>query len=143
MNISRQFRRALLLLLSLTISMQAMAVASFGECHRVKALAALAATVTSTTHTQRGVSLAHHDAATGHGEHQSTAAHNNDTGDGSTQDDTRSKCAACAGCHLCSAVLSDATVVADIPAAESASFPESAVSRVRNVANGLERPPRA
>jgi hypothetical protein len=143
MNVSRQFRRALLLLLSLTLSMQAMAVASFGECHRVKALAALAATVTSTTHTQHGDASAHHDAATGHGKHRPAATHNNDTGERTTQDDSRIKCAACAGCHLCSAVLTDARVVADIPAAESALFPESIVPRVRNVANGLERPPRA
>lgn len=143
MNVSRQFRRALLLLLSLTLSMQAMAVASFGECHRVKALAALAATVTSTTHTQHGDASAHRDAATGHDKHQSAVAQNNDAGDLPAQDNNRIKCAACAGCHLCSALLSDATVGADVPAAESASFPESAVPRVRNVANGLERPPRA
>ena len=143
MNIFRQFRRALCFLLSLTLSMQAMAVASFGECHRIRALSSLAATVASTTHTQRGDATAHHDAASGLGKHASTVEHGNDAGNPPTQDGTRTKCSACAGCHLCTAVLINATVVADIPAAESASFPGSAVSRVRNVANGLERPPRA
>ncbi len=143
MNVSRQFRRALLLLLSLTLSMQAMAVASFGECHRAKALAALAATVASTPHTQHGDATAHYDATTGHDKHQPAATHNNDTGDRPAHDGSRVKCAACAGCHLFSVLLIDASVVADIPVAESASFPESEVPRVRNVANGLERPPRA
>ena len=143
MNVSRQFRRALLLLLSLTLSMQAMAVASFGECHQGKALASMAAAVASTKHALHDDGAAHHVTETGHGERGAAVGHNNDSGDRPAKDGSRIKCAACAGCHLCSVMLIDATVVADIPTAESASFPESEVPRVRNVANGLERPPRA
>lgn len=142
MNVFRQFRRALSLLLSLTLSMQAMAVASFGECHRARALASAAATV-AVTQAQYSDSTAHHAAEARHEKHRGAAAHNTDSSDRPTQDDSRIKCAACAGCHLCSVVLIETTVVADIPATDSASFPESAVPRVRNVANGLERPPRA
>lgn len=142
MNVFRQFRRCLFLLLSLTLGVQAMAVASFGECHQAKALASVAATV-ATTHGQHSDAVAHHTAEAGHEKHGAAAAQNFDIDNQSTQDSSRIKCAACAGCHLCSVILISAMVLADIPVAELASFPESTVPRLRNVANGLERPPRA
>ena len=138
----RQFRRFLVLLLSVTLSVQAMAVASLGSCHRAKALATLQTSVVA-MHAHGNGGSAHHDADHGHVKQGAAAVHGGDAGDRPTQDGSRVKCAACAACHLCSVVLSTPTVHADIPAGGTASFPELAVPRVRNVANGLERPPRA
>lgn len=139
----RQFRRALFLLLSLTISAQSMAVASLGSCHQVKALAFAQASPISLTHAHHGEASAHHEADHGHGKHIAAAANDNDAGDRPLNVGSRVKCAACAACHVCSVVLTTQTVLADIPADGSVSFPEPAVPRVRNVASGLERPPRA
>ena len=142
MNYFRRFRRFLLLLLSLTLSAQAMAVASFGACHQAKALALSQANV-ATSHGHHGDASAHPDTEHGHDNHGVAVAHDEDAGDRPTQDGSRVKCAACAACHLCSVVLTTETIIADIPVGGSVSFPESAVPRVRNVANCLERPPRA
>ena len=142
MHSLRQFRRFLLLLLSLTLSVQAMAVASLGECHRVKAVASLQASL-APMRAHHGEASAHRDADHGHGKHGAAVAQDNDAGDRPTQEASRVKCAACAACHLCSVVPTTPTVLADIPAGGSVLFPESTVPRVRNVASGLERPPRA
>lgn len=142
MNSLRQFRRFLLLLLSLTLSVQAMAVASLGECHRVKALASVQASLAA-KHSHHGDASAHLDTDHGHGKRGAATTQSNDAGDRPAQDGSRVKCAACAACHLCSVVPTTPTVLADIPAGGSVLFPESTVPRVRNVANGLERPPRA
>ena len=142
-----RFRRFALLLLSLTLSTQAMAVVSFGACHQVKAL--LSATQVAVV----SVALASHhfglsSTAATHHEHDSSsqqgaASHDTESSDSSNGDSSRVKCAACAGCHLVSAVLPAENVVADIPKAGSTSFLEFIVPRARNVASGLDRPPRA
>lgn len=141
MNSLRQFRIYLWLFLSLTLSVQAMAVASLGECHQAKALASVQANLAS-THKHHWEAPAHHHAEHGHGNHGAAVVHDNDAGDRPTQDGSQVKCSACAACHLCSGVLTTQTVLADIPATGSVSFPESTAPRVRNVASGLERPPR-
>jgi len=142
MNLFRQFRRCLLLLLSLTLSAQAMAVASFGACHRAKPLASVEMSV-SASRQHHGDSVAHQAGERNNGHHSADSVANGYPKDGGPQDASRVKCAACAACHLCSVVLTNETVAVDIPAGESTSFPQVAVPRVRNVANGLERPPRA
>jgi len=144
-----RFRRFALLLLSLTLSTQAMAVLSFGACHQVKALLSatqvvVAASVVTSADDHSGLSTT---AATLHKQdstaHHDTAPHDTESSDSSNGDSSRVKCAACAGCHLGSAVLPTDIVVADIPKSESTSFLEFTVPRVRNVASGLDRPPRA
>lgn len=142
MNFFRQFRHCLLLLLSLTLSAQAMAVASFGACHRAKALASVETSVSVSRH-HHGDAVAHHTGERDDGHQSADSVANSHPKDGGAQDSSRVKCAACAACHLCSVVLTNETIAVDIPAGESTSFPEAAVPRVRNVANGLERPPRA
>ncbi|GEM_PF-4118984 len=142
MNFFRQFRRPLLLLLSLTFSMQAMAVASLGACHRAQALASAEVSVTS-PHQRHGDMAAHHDGERNQGDDGANAATGEHSKDSPSQDPSRVKCAACAACHLCSVVLTSTTIAVDIPDGDSTFFPESIVPRVRNVANGLERPPRA
>lgn len=142
MNFLRQFRRPLLLLLSLTFSMQAMAVASLGACHRAKALALAEASVTA-PHQGHGDVAPHHAGERNHRDEDANVTAGGHSKDAPSQDASRVKCAACAACHLCSVVLTTATVDVDIPAVEATFFPESSVPRVRNVANGLERPPRA
>jgi len=140
-----RFRRFALLLLSLTLSTQAMAVVSFGACHQVKALL-------SATQLTAGSHAEHHSIATTvavtHHKHDSnayhvSAAYDDEANDKSTTESNRVKCAACAGCHLCSAVLLADHVGADIPKSESTSLLAFTVPRVRNVASGLDRPPRA
>lgn len=140
-----KFRRVALLLLSLTLSTQALAVVSFGACHQVKALL-------SATQLTAGAHAEHHSSATTiavtYHKHDSDAhrvnvAHDDEANDSSTTESNRVKCAACAGCHLCSAVLPADQVGADIPKSGSTSFVAFAVPRVRNVASGLDRPPRA
>ncbi len=142
MNHFRQFRRFLLLLLGLTLSVQSMAVASLGACHKAKAFASQQVKVAA-THGHHGDVPANHAAKHDHGKHSAVTPHDGDPEDRSTQDGNRVKCAACAACHLCSVVLPTETAAAYIPTDESVLFPESTVPRVRNVANGLERPPRA
>lgn len=140
-----RFRRFALLLLSLTLSAQAMAVASFGACHRVTA--ALSAThLGADTHTEHAVHAnmvvatdQKHDSHSHHGD----ASHEPDSNDSSKNEKSRVKCAACAGCHLLGAVLPAEHAVAEILKSESTHFLEFTVPRVRNVASGLERPPRA
>lgn len=145
MTYSLRFRRFALLLLSLTLSTQAMAVVSFGACHQVKALLSAAHLTVGTDAEQYAqpntVAVTHHshDRNTHHGD----AAHDSESSDSSKTEKSRVKCAACAGCHLCSAVLPAENVVADIPKTGLTAFPEFTVPRVRNVATGLERPPRA
>ena len=142
MSFFRQFRRPLLLLLSLTFSMQAMAVASLGACHRAKALVSAETNVTS-PHKSHSDMAAHHASERSHGVDGANAATGGHSKDNPSQDASRVKCAACAACHLCNVVLTTATIDVDIPAVEPTFFPESSVPRVRNVASGLERPPRA
>ena len=127
------FRRCILLLLSLTLSTQALAVASMGACHRMKALTAVHQMVAPTAH-QHASAAAHHDGSMHHA---------GDHGKAPTGDDTRVSCAACAACHLCSIILNNVTVAADVPVEASTRFPNIEVPRARNVASGLERPPRA
>lgn len=140
----RQFRRFLLLLLSLTLSAQSMAVTSLGACHNLRTLGALSSqvAVANSHHHESAASL--HGGPLGKHGHESVAdAHGGDTQNRAVQDGGRSACAACAACHLCTVVLPSSPLVVDIPVDGAASFPESAVPRVRNVASGLERPPRA
>ena len=140
-----RFRRFALLCLSLTLSTQAMAVASFGACHTVKAV--LSATqLAAYTHLEHEARLNAPAASVhNHGSdaHQDGAASESQSSDSSTSEKGRVKCPACAGCHLFNVVLPAESAVADIPKAESAAFAEFIVPRVRNVASGLERPPRA
>lgn len=153
MQFLHRFRRYLLLLLSLTLSVQAMAVASLGACHQVKALALASANIASaniaSVHDHHADQPAHRAAEHRHGHshsHSEQAAHvalNTDADERPAEDDGRVKCPACATCHLCSVLLTTPTVLADVPAGGSVSFVESTVPRVRNVASGLERPPRA
>ena len=148
-----QFRRFVLLLLSLTLSTQAMAVMSFGACHQVKALlsatrvvVAAPATVKVDAHAEHHSGLlsiaAMHHQHDGNA-HHGVAFHDTESSDSSNVDSSRVKCAACAGCHLGIAVLPAKIVVADIAKTESTSFLAFTVPRVRNVASGLDRPPRA
>jgi hypothetical protein len=136
-----RFRRYILLLLSLTLSAQAMALASLGACHRMKALVAIEQVVLAMPH--HGSSNAHHHADSA--AHDASSTHDADSGASGTGsgDDKRVSCAACAVCHLASAIPSTLTVAADIPVAGSSSFPRMDVPCARNVASGLERPPRA
>ena len=148
-----RFRRFALLLLSLTLSTQVMAVISFGACHQVKAL--LSATQPAVAAPAKATVSAHAEhhfgvlttAATPHkhdrNAHHGTAPHDAESSDNSNGDSSRIKCSACAACHLCNAVLPTESVVADIPKTELMSFFEFTVPRVRNVASGLDRPPRA
>lgn len=137
------FRRFLFLLLSLTLTAQSMAVASLGACHKAKALALLSAQVNvSASHRHHDDVTAHAVSELSHNKHGAITTHGPDSDD-STQDGSRVKCAACAACHLCSVMLTNEATTADTPMGGPASFPESIVPRVRNVASGLERPPRA
>ena len=147
-----RFRRFALLLLSLTLSTQAMAVVSFGACHQVKALlSATQVVVAASAKAKVGAHAEHHfgasTTAAAHHEHDSAAhhdaaPHDTESSDSSNGDGTRAKCAACAGCHLGCAVLSADNAAADIPKSGSTAFLEFTVPRVRNVASGLDRPPR-
>lgn len=128
-----RFRRCILLLLSLTLSAQAMAVASLGVCHRMQALAAAHRVAAPVAH-HHADSVAHEHGSMHHADPSNTAP---------ASDDTRVGCAACAVCHLASAMPGALTVAADIPVAGSTRFPLIDIARVRNVASGLERPPRA
>lgn len=138
------FRRFLLLVLSLTLTAQSMAVASLGACHKANALALLSAQLNvSASHRHHQNVSSQLDSTRGYSEHVAVPAHGQDSDDDSTRDGSRAKCAACAACHLCSVILTSASITADTPMGGSVSFPESIVPRARNVANGLERPPRA
>ena len=142
-----KIRRFAFLLLSFTLSTQSMAVASFGACHQVKAALVASLTAGAAPHQHSGGQAS---AILEHHSHQQSAqpdeghhAQHAGLGGESSADGDRVKCAACAGCHLCSVVLTNPDVSVDIPALGSTSFPDLSVSRVRNVASGLERPPRA
>lgn len=140
-----RFRRFALLLLSLSLTTQAMAAASFASCHRVQALLSATQLTASAPdqHRSRSISAAvtHHQ----HGSfaHHGDTAHDLESSHGSKSEKSRVKCAACAACLLCSVVLPTENGLADVPKAASTSFLEFTVPRVRNVASGLERPPRA
>jgi len=135
MHFSSKFCRVILLLLSLTLSAQAMAVASFGACHRTKALALISVyQVTLPTADHHVDSAAHHGAPMHHADSSSKAP---------ADDGKRLSCAACAACHLSSFILNGDSVAVDIPVAPATVFPNSELARARNVASGLERPPRA
>ena len=136
------FRRCILLLLSVTLSMQVMAAASFGACHRVKAL--IEVQEVHKVHKAHEVAAppAHHHAdSTAH--HDGSMHHADSSDKLPASDDARVSCAACAACHLSSVIANGVNVTAAVPVAGAASFPDTEVARVRNVASGLERPPRA
>ena len=128
-----QFRRCFLLLLSLTLSAQAMAVASVGACHRMKALTAVHQAAEPTAH--------HHADAAAHDD--GSMHHADATGKSPASDDTRLSCAACAACHLCAVMPNVEIALTDNPIASAAIFLDTDVARARNVASGLDRPPRA
>ena len=130
---SIKFCRFIVLLLSLTLSAQAMAVASLGSCHRMKALTAVHQVSEPTPH-HHADSEAHHDGSMHHAE---------SSGKAPASDDTRGSCAACAACHMSSVITSSVIVLAYIPIRGATIFPDMEVPRARNVASGLERPPRA
>ena len=135
MHFSRKFCRIILLLLSLTLGAQAMAVASFGACHRMKAIALIS------EHHSTPPAAHHHvdDAA-----HDCLAMQHDDSSNKAPADDgTRASCTACAACHVSSFILNDHTVAAYIPVARATVFPDNEVARAFNVESGLERPPRA
>ena len=145
MNYFVRFRRFALLLLSLSLCMQSMAVTSLGACHQVKALSS-AAQVVGGAHAQHDARLnakavTHHDDQSS--AHHDDAIHDMQGSDSSKTDKNRAKCAVCAGCYVCSGVLPAENLMADISKSKSAIFHEVTVPRVRNVASGLERPPRA
>lgn len=145
MNYFFRFRRFALLLLSLSLCMQAIAVTSFGACHQVKALLS-ASQVMVGAHAEHdarsnAAAVTHHDDQSS--AHHDDAIHDTQGSDSSKTEKSRVKCAACAGCHLCSAVLQTENLMADIANSGSEIFHEFTVPRVRNVASGLERPPRA
>lgn len=125
--------RFIVLLLSLTLSAQAMAVASLGSCHRMKALTAVHQVSESTPH--------HH--ADSEAPHDGLMHHAESSGKAPASDYTRVSCAACASCHLSIVIPNSVVVSADIPVVGATIFPAKKVPRVRNVASGLERPPRA
>ena len=127
------FRRCILLLLSVTLSMQVMAAASFGSCHRVKALIEVNQADAPPAH-HHADSTAHHDGSMHHADSSDKAP---------ASDDARVSCAACAACHLSSVIANGVNVTAAVPIAGATIFPDTEVARVRNVASGLERPPRA
>ena len=130
---SSKFCRVIFLLLSFTLSSQAMAVASLGSCHRMKALIAVHEATQPTAHLHADLAV-HHDGS---------AHHTDSNGKAPATDDTRVSCAACAACHMSSAIFSRVIVSADIPVAGTMFFPDTEVPRARNIASGLERPPRA
>ena len=127
------FRRCILLLLSVTLSMQVMAAASFGACHRVKALIEVHQADAPPPH--------HHDDSTAH--HDGSMHHADSSDKAPAGDNTRVSCASCAACHLFSVIANGVNVTTALPVAGAASFPDTEVARARNVASGLERPPRA
>ncbi len=133
MNYLLRFRRCILLLLSVTLSMQVMAAASFGACHRVKALIEV--------HQADAPPAHHHDDSKAH--HDGSMHHADSSDKAPAGDNTRVSCAACAACHLFSVVGNGVNVTTALPVAGAASFPDTEVARARNVASGLERPPRA
>ena len=111
-----------------------MAVASLGACHRIKALAAVH---------QLAAPTAHHDADSAAHDHESMQHHADSTGKSPASDDTRLSCAACAACHLCAVIPNVAIALTDIPIASATDFLDTDVALARNVASGLDRPPRA
>ena len=133
------FRRCILLLLSVTLSMQLMAAASFGACHRVKAL--IEVQEVHKAHEVAAPPAHHHADSTAH--HDGSMHHADSSDKAPAGDNTRVSCAACAACHLFSVIGNGVNVTTALPVAGAASFPDTEVARVRNVASGLERPPRA
>ena len=137
-----RFRRFALLLLSLSLSTQAMAVTSIGACHQEKALlfATQLTTPAHAEHHSRSNATHHqHDSNLHHGD----TAHDQEPNHSSRTDISGIKCAVCAGCHLCNVVLPAEIEVADIPNTGPTVFLELTFPRVRSVASDLERPPRA
>lgn len=132
-----RFRRLIILLLSVTLCTQAMAVASLGACHRMQALTAMTAMqmmAAPMAHDHADASIAHHAAAMHHADPDGTVP---------ASDGDRVSCAACAACHLSSVILNNVNISTDIPVAAATVFADANLARVRNVASGLERPPRA
>ena len=116
-----------------------MAAASFGSCHRVKALIEV-----QEVHKAHEVAVPpthHHADSTAH--HDGSMHHADSSDKALAGDNTRVSCAACAACHLFSVIGNGVNVTTALPVAGAASFPDTEVARVRNVASGLERPPRA
>lgn len=133
MNFLFRFRQCIFLLLSFTLSAQAMAVISLGACHRAKVMTTVQASAPSGAH--------HHAEAAAH---PHTSMHHADsTGKAPVADDARQSCAACAACHMASIIPNDVMILLGPLVATAAIFPNTDVPRARNVANGLERPPRA
>ncbi len=128
-----RFRRCILLLLSLTLSAQAMAVASLGACHRIKAMTTVQEPVLAAAH-HHGDAAAHHDGAVHHADAVNTSP---------WTEEARLSCAACAACHATSIIPNTETSLPDALVADATIFPDTDVPRARNVASGLERPPRA
>lgn len=138
------FRRASIRLLismslSLTLAVQAFAVGSLKSCHQKMRL-----TTAASMHQQDAISS--HDR---HGDMASVQL----SGD-STQDrrsvpvkkviaSDRAACAACAGCSHAVALIPTFNIEIAPVEMSTLSFLPEYLSRVRNVANGLERPPRA
>ena len=135
MHFPIKFCRVILLLLSLTLSAQAMAVASFGACHRMKALSLTAAHHVALPAVHHHIDSAAHDGAAMH--------HADSSGPVPADDGSRASCAACAACHVSNFILNDDSVTAHIPVASPTVFLDNEVARARNVASGLDRPPRA
>jgi hypothetical protein len=140
-----RFRRFIFLLLSLTLSAQAMAVASMGACHRMKSLAMLQHVAMASEHDHPDSATHHMDAQIGDkaAHHGGAMHHTEPGGTAPSGDDSRVSCAACAACHLSSVILNTELELTDIPVSGATTFPDAEVARMSNVASGLERPPRA
>jgi ferredoxin len=136
------------LLLSITLGTQAFAVSSFKSCHeRLRLMAAL-----SVSHETDNSTDQHHHGNFVAAKHQS-AVTNQTRGDAhqaalkapakQVTDKDRTTCAACAGCaHAVALVYRVSDEIAPIAAASTTFLPTD-LARARNVASGLERPPRA
>ena len=104
----------------------------FGCLSHLKALTAIHQVAEPMAH-HHADSQAHGDGPMHHADSSRTAPAN---------DDTSVSCAACASCHMSGAIPSRMIVSADIPVADATTFADTEVPRARNVASGLERPPR-
>jgi len=111
----------------------------------MNSLTELHAMATGSAHAHPNAAMHHMQAS--HGETaapHSDVAHSTHSGDKPpSSDNSRDSCAACAACHVANAILNSELDLIDIPKSGTATFPVVEVSRLRQVASGLERPPRA
>jgi hypothetical protein len=136
------------LLLSITLGAQAFAVSSFKSCHqRLRVMVVL-----SVSHDTDGSAHKHHHGKVTVATPESAAT--DPLGSDADQtapkaptkqvtDNDRTTCAACAGCAHATALVYHVSNEIALIAATKTTFLPIELPRVRNVASGLERPPRA